>query len=126
MKKVPDGELRYGNIKSEGKILEIIPVLVSSNGNMSMLPPAYWHVENWILGFDDEHYMACPAVYWGSETIWINGSNAARPMGLRYMARVVEDGRLPVGSSVSHIDAEAMREMIKAIKGENQNDGDGR
>lgn len=114
MKLVPEGELEYGRIKSEGKLLEIIPWL-TLNGQPFMLPPVVYRVENWLLGFRDEHYIGGPQTYQFPARLTISGSNARDTTDLSFILRVMEDGDAPI-NAIATIDAESVRDIVSAIK----------
>ena len=60
MKQVEPGTLEYGTTQSEGKILEITPVLYMPDGTLTALPPVQYHVPNWLLGYEDYHSQNYP------------------------------------------------------------------
>lgn len=116
MKLVPEGVLKYGRIKSEGKMLEVIPILEDASGQPYMLPPAVWHVENWVLGFENSHSLSTPMSFWPNQRSVIPGTSALSGVRFSFMVRILEDGEMPQGVVAGHIDAEAVKELLQAIR----------
>jgi hypothetical protein len=116
MKLVPEGELTYGRVKSEGKCLEVIPVIEDASGQPMILPPVIWHVENWTLGFEDWHTLSSPVTIYPQFQVNIPGSNSTFGHRLSFLIRVLEDGKMPAGIPVGHVDAEAVNALIQAVK----------
>lgn len=114
MKLVPEGELKYGRVRSEGKMLEVIPIIEDANGSPMMLPPAIWPVDNWLLGFEDHHMINTPMSFWQNVKTVIPGSSPNAPVRLTFLVRVLEAGEQP--RAVGTIDADAVRELIQAVR----------
>lgn len=116
MKLVTEGEPPVDQAKSEGKCLEVIPLIEDASGQPMMLPPAVWHVENWVLGFLDYHSLPSPMQFWHHVKTTIPGSNSANAHRLTFLVRILEDGQMPNGIPVGHIDAEAVKALIEAMR----------
>lgn len=102
-------------IKSEGKILEFIPIIEDNNGQPYALPPVQYHVDNELLGFKEYHALSYPTTYYNQNRVYINGSNGSSPVGLTMLIRVLEDGT--EGPEVrGSVDVETVREIVNAIK----------
>jgi hypothetical protein len=111
-----EGVLEYGRIRSEGKILEVMPMLQHTGGQSYMLPPAYWHVENWMLGFQDWHVIASPIAIWQNQQSLIPGTSSAGGAQLSFMLRILEDSELPKGAQPGQIDAAAVKALLEAVR----------
>jgi hypothetical protein len=116
VKLVPEGELKYGRFKSEGKMFEVTPIIEDASGQPMMLPPAVWHVENWVLGYEDWHSAHMPMTFMGQDRQYVPGSQSNSSARFYFMVRILEDGKLPHGVPVHHIDAEAVAMLIQAVK----------
>jgi hypothetical protein len=101
---------------SEGKLLEICPIIVSASGQPFMLPPVTYKVDNWLLGYSDEHVAAMPYGLYGNERMTIPGSSASNSSMLQFLARVLEDHPASEPAMGARIDADAVREIVAAIK----------
>lgn len=106
----------YDDFKSEGKCIEVIPVIEDAGGQPMMLPPAIWHVENWVLGFIDEHPLSMPMQFFSNQKTTLPGSNSANSHRITFLVRILEDGEMPNGVPVGHIDAEAVKALIQAVR----------
>lgn len=86
------GELKYGVLQSEGKVLEITPLLYMMDGTMMALPPVQYHVPNWLLGFEDYHPQGMPyQMIFNGIRESIPGSNSRYNTQLGFMARILEN-----------------------------------
>lgn len=47
-------------LKSEGKILEITPLLYMPDGTLQSLPPVHYECPGWLLGYVDEYIIGYP------------------------------------------------------------------
>jgi hypothetical protein len=101
---------------SEGKLLEICPIIVSASGQPFMLPPVTYKVDNWLLGYRDEHVASMPYTLYGSERMSIPGSSSAGPSMLQFLARVLEDHPASEPAMSARINADAVREIVAAIR----------
>lgn len=77
-------------IKSEGKLIEVMPIIEDPYGQPFMLPPAVWEVENWLVGYKDEHTVGMPITFYHPEKLQIPGSNGSAPCRLSFMTRMME------------------------------------
>lgn len=114
MKLVPEGELEYGRVRSEGKLLEIIPSIEDGSGQPMILPGAVWPVDNWILGFEDYHYLSSPIQFFNNMRTMIPGTRSAANHRMTFLVRILEAGAQP--SPASTIDADAVKELVQAIR----------
>lgn len=111
---LPDGTLDF---KSHGKVIEIIPIIEVPDQTRHMLPPAVWHVPNWLVGFIPQHWLSSPYTILSHEQVVLPASNSARSSRLSWMLRLMEDhpagtvDSVPIGA----IDAVAVAELLDAI-----------
>lgn len=101
-------------IVSEGKYLEVTPLLVDEVGQPRMLPPVIWPVENWMLGYANDHALAGPWVNYVPYRVQIPGSSANRYTQLEFLVRVLESGEQPRPAMA--LTEETMREFVAALK----------
>lgn len=113
MKLVPEGELTYGTVKSEGKLLQVIP-LIDTGGNQLMLPPVVYRVPNFLLGFKDWHTMT-PMAFYPQSWMQIPGTNSAIGNRLGFMVQIMEDSP-DCGVTVATVDADAVMALLDAIR----------
>lgn len=103
---------------SEGKIFEVIPVIVDAAGQPMMLPPALWRVENWVLGYQDTHGFSSPVNFFVPMYTEIPGSRVdGRSHKFYFLVRILEDGETPGGVPLGAIDVDAVRELMQALRG---------
>lgn len=107
------------SVKSEGKLIEIIPYLTDAGGTPWMLPPVIWEVDNWLVGFADDHPMHMPFTVYLTERIRLPGSNLMRTHDLSFLVRLMERSPDSAPISGSQIDIDAARAIIEAIKERN-------
>lgn len=103
------------NLTSEGKLLEIIPIISDDNGVPYMLPPVIWHVPNWLAGYQDSHPIPTPTTMWMGHVLDIPGSNSARNHRLTFQVRILEDSPSS-GIQAATVDASAVNALVEAIK----------
>lgn len=115
MKLKHDSKGTPAGVESEGKILEIIPV-IEIMGQPYVLPPVQYHVENWLLGFRDDHPTGTPATYYFHQKIYLMGSNSNAPNALTFMVRVLEDGSEGPADLRNSITTEAVNDIVNAFK----------
>lgn len=115
VKKVPEGELKYGRIKSEGKIVEVTPFLETMSGQPYMLPPVLYRVENWLLGYEDYDVVARPQTYMPQFQSMLNG-NRNDAVRLSFMVRVLEDGSEGPEEVRGMIDPESVKAIVDAFR----------
>lgn len=77
-------------LTSEGKTLEITPLLYSPDGTLMSLPPTIYRVPGWLLGFGSEHVVGYPHVIMYNERHVIP-SNPQRAPSLSFMIRIYEN-----------------------------------
>jgi len=100
---------------SEGKILEIMPVIFTPIGEPLMLPPITYKVPNWFLGFRDNHYIGLPINLGnGSTRMHIPGTVSNESHRMEVWARILEDS--DVGIEQATVTREAMEAFIAAFK----------
>jgi hypothetical protein len=114
MKLVPEDELKHGRVKSEGKLLEVIPIVTDATGQPMMLPPLIWQVPNFVLGYEDWHPISMPVSFYMNDRLHIPGSNASQTHTLTFLVRMMEDSA--IGAMVAHVDTEAVAALIQAVR----------
>lgn len=102
-------------IESEGKLLEVIPIITDPNGMPSMLPPVVWHVANENLGFRNYHALNMPMSMMPMERVQIPGSSSYHSHTLSYYTRIMEASP-STGIAVATVDASAVQAIVDAIK----------
>lgn len=111
----PDGMLE---LKSHGKVIEFIPIIEAPDMTRHMLPPALWHVPNWLVGFLPEHWLSGPYTIISHERVALPSSHSSRTAFLSWMVRMTED--YPAGTieavPVGAIDAAAVAELLDALR----------
>lgn len=95
-------------IKSEGKLLEVIPYIEMNGYQMFALPAVVWPVPNELMGFRDYHVMGSPYVIWMNDRAQIPGTNSAASHRLGFMVRIMEanpdnEPRLGAQIPVEHV-----------------------
>lgn len=110
----------YGRIRSEGKKIEVIPIITDAAGQPMMLPPAVWDVESWILGMNKDYVQAGPYQFYMHEAVNLPGSQSNATHRLQFLVRILEGGANPTGVSI--IDATAVALLIDAVKAANAKD----
>jgi hypothetical protein len=80
-----------GSLRSEGKILEVTPILYMPDGTLLSLPPTTYLCPNWLLGYQDFHVQGYPFVLHLNERTWIPGTNSAYGPMLGFTARIYEN-----------------------------------
>lgn len=116
MKIVPQGELEYGRIKSEGKLLEFIPILTMPDGQPYALPPVVYRVENWILGYNDYHSQGMPVNYYPQMDTYLHGTNSSLAVRMSFVIRIMEDSSDAPVNAIASIDAESVKDIVSVIK----------
>lgn len=104
-----------GMATSEGKLLEIIPVITDPYGQPFTLPPVVYHVPNELMGYYDDRPMAMPQQFFMGERISIQGSNAALNVRVTFLVRLLEASP-SAGIDVATVDIDAVKALIDAIK----------
>lgn len=107
---------QHPTLLSEGKLLEVTPVLLDVQGQPRILPPVIWPVDNYLLGYLDEHIVGQPFTHYGQNfsQVAIPGSMSNQVTRLSFIIRVLEAGAVPTPGTV--IDPESVREIVAAIK----------
>jgi len=106
----------FYSMHSEGKLLEIIPVITDMSGQPFMLPPTVYHVPNELLGYMDEHHVVgMPYQMYMRERLNIPGSVSNRGSDLTFLIRVLEDSP-SVEIKMGHIDKEAVIAITDVIR----------
>lgn len=91
-------------IKSEGKIIEITPV-IELNHDAFMLPVMTYHVENWLLGMLPNVWYGRPQII-GMEYARVILANGPKLVTLSFIVRVLEDSpSITVGTQTVDLDA---------------------
>lgn len=90
MKLVNEGDLDYGRIKSEGKILEVTPLLYAPDGILTALPPIWYLCPNWLLGYMDHHVQQFPYTMHDTYRQSIPGTNTSAAVQIGFMSRILE------------------------------------
>ena len=105
-----------GPLVSEGKTLEIFPIITDAWGQPYALPPVIWKCPNWLLGFRDNHTVSFPITFHPNDRIYIPGTIASESVQLSFMVRLMEDSpdSAPVSGSV--IDAETVSALVDAFR----------
>lgn len=115
MKKVEKAG-QHPELHSEGKILEVIPVILDQIGQPMMLPPALWRVEGWVLGFTEPRAITgTPWTLHMPMRSAIPGSSSQHPHQLSFIVRVLEDGEHP---TTGVIDPAAVKAALRAYREE--------
>lgn len=81
-----------------------------------MLPPVMWEVDNWLIGFADNHPLVMPCTLWSSERLRLPGTNSAMTHDLSFIVRLLENSPDSTPASGSRIDIEAGRAIIDALQ----------
>jgi hypothetical protein len=111
MKQAPDRIPR-----SEGKLLEIIPIITDTWGQPMMLPPVVYNVDNWLMGYVDEHVVAMPYTVWFNEKVTLPGTGANSAQ-LSFLVRVMERSPDALTNATGvQVDMEAVAAIVNAIK----------
>lgn len=100
---------------SEGKLLEIIPIIMDPGGQPMMLPPVVYQVPNFMLGYMDHHACAWPYQFHMNERIYIPGSRSSSQHALSFQVRIMEDQPGSVPATVATVDAAAVKLLMDAI-----------
>lgn len=115
MKILDDEFAPEGRVRSEGKLLEIMPVITDATGQPYILPPVVYRLPNELLGFREWHTLGSPLTYWGNQRTPINGSSASMPHDVSFYIRVLEDSP-STGVQVAVIDEAAVAQLLEVIK----------
>lgn len=107
----------WDEFKSDGKTLELIPIITMPGGETFMLPPVRWDVPNELLGFMDSHPVGTPNMveYMQNQT-YIQGSNAAYGSRLSFIIRILEYSPGSEPHAAPAIDMNTVRALLKGIK----------
>lgn len=124
MKKVPAGEMEYGQIRSEGKILEITPLLYMGDGTLTALPPTAYVCPNWLLGFEDYQTQGYPYNLSPQYRDAIPGSNSRWNVQLGFMVRVYENNPGMVPNTLPTIPEDWAELFAQAVKTEIRRNAD--
>ena len=100
-------------VQSVGKLLEVIPIVETAMGQPFMLPPVIWPVQNWLMGYRDDHPISTPITFWTQERLYVPGSSSSNNHRITFMVRVMEDSEQP---SKGVIRSEDVGQIIDAIK----------
>jgi hypothetical protein len=103
-----------GKYVSEGKLIEVTPIITDAVGMPMALPPMVWPVENWVLNYTDEQVEHMPRQYMGTDRTFIAGSYPARECSVQFMFRVLEGGAAAFPATV---DKEAVADLVAAFTG---------
>lgn len=103
------------SIESEGKLLEIIPLIFSPVGEPLTLPPVVYRVPNWLLGFREDHYVGKPIAMYFGERANIPGSNASYSHQLTFFVRILEASPSS-GIEIATVDEKAVVGLIQALR----------
>jgi hypothetical protein len=104
------------HVRSEGKLIEVVPVITDAGGSSMMLPPVIWEVDNWLVGFKDEHWVGMPNTFYPQWKIQLPGSNPSMSHSLSFLVRLLENSPDSTPHAGSRIDIEAAREIVDALR----------
>lgn len=101
-------------IVSEGKILEIMPILIDVFGQPFSLPPIHFELDNELLGYEKYHVLSAPMQFITHERIRIPGSMANRTTDVQIFMRLLEGGKAAHVNKM--VDKEALHEFLDILK----------
>lgn len=102
------------NMKSEGKLLEIL-MTIELNNQPFLLPPVIYQIPNWLLGFAEWHVLVAPQNIHVPSVIQVHGSGPSY-CAITMVLRILEDSP---SMGVQHRDVitlEAVQGIIDAFK----------
>lgn len=77
-------------IRSEGKVLEITPLIYGPSGDVLSLPPVSWEIPGWLIQCNDDYIMGYP---WQANLpgyLVLPSSQTAAACRLSFMVRIME------------------------------------
>jgi len=116
MKLSRDSLNRITGEESEGKVIEIMPILYDASGTPMMLPAATWEVPSWTLGYHDNHVLRMPCTLWTPYHWPIPGTNSNASTELGFMVRVMERWPDVAPGAGPTIDMDAAMAIMGAIR----------
>lgn len=108
------------NMTSEGKLLEILP-LIELNNQPFMLPPTVYHVPNWLLGYFDWHAIGNVQTVYVPAKVAIQGSLSGTFCILSLVIRIIEASP-SMNVHAADISLEAVQAIVDAIRPANRSD----
>jgi len=104
-------------IRSEGKLLEVMPIIYTADGSMMTLPPVVWTVPNWLLGMSEEYISGNPNPLWFNQRLELTGSNTAWNHQLSFFVRVMEysPDSTPVPTAITMEQAEMLASVLRGL-----------
>jgi hypothetical protein len=103
-------------VVSEGKLLEVMPIITDAAGQPMMLPPIVYRVPNWFIGYKDDHTISMPYQIYLQERATIPGSVSSAPHQISFLVRIMEDDPSSTPQVVASVDTEAVVGLIEAIR----------
>lgn len=81
-----------GQVRSEGKLLEITPLIHDAYGTPYSLPPVHYVIENWLVGATDEYpSIGFPRSFQTKPEALPGATNSAMYCSVSFLIRVSED-----------------------------------
>lgn len=99
---------------SEGKLLEVIPLIETGDGSCFMLPPVIWPVSNELMGYRDDHVQGMPIQMWMQERAQIPGSVSSRWHRLGFIVRVMENSPTSMPQPGTMMSTEDVQRILDA------------
>jgi hypothetical protein len=106
-------KLENGKLYSEGKLFEVMPVILTAAGEPFMLPPTVYKVPNWLVGFEIDHPIGKPITFGPQSRLWIPGTNTSQNVAVEYWTRLLEDSDMGVVSAT--VTEGAVTAMVQAF-----------